>query len=261
MLIFAAVVPHSPLLIPEVGKENTKKLDATVASLKTLEEHLYAAQPDSVIVLTAAADAEQTSFVLNFAPIFKGSFAEFGHFNEKPEYRGDNGLSYRIKERLETRFPVKLTTVEELDYNVLVPLHCLLSHNKNAKIIPLNAANRAAADHVAFGQGVSEELIETTERVAVIASAETSHKLSKTSPAGFEPGAKRFSEKLVKLIAEKNTAELFKLKTEDLQKFGCDELNAILLLLGILAEQKCTARFLSHEAPFGIGHLVMELEL
>jgi len=261
MLVFSAIVPHSPLLIPEVGKDNTEKLNATVASLKTLEGYLYAAQPDTVIVLTAAPDTEQLSFVLNFAPPFHGSFAEFGHFNEKPAYRGDNGLSYRIKERLETRFPVKLTTVEELDYSILVPLHYLLAHKKSIKVIPVSAANRAPADQVAFGQGVAEEIIETTERVAVIASAETSHKLSKVSPAGFEPGAKRFDQKIVKLISEKNIAELLKLQAEDLAKYGIDELNAILLFLGILSEQCCTASILSHEAPFGIGHLVMEFEL
>jgi len=40
MLVFAAIVPHSPLLIPSIGKENYLRLKKTVAALDILEMRL-----------------------------------------------------------------------------------------------------------------------------------------------------------------------------------------------------------------------------
>ena len=261
MLVFAAITPHSPLLINEIGKDNAAKLQATIAGLKELEGILYAAQADALIVIVPNADTEQTSFVINFAPVFHGSFAEFGDFNDKPAYYGGNSLAYRIKESLETRFPVKLTTMEELDYSSLVPLHYLLAHKKPTPVVPILSARRTLAEHFAFGQAMAEEIMETAARVAVIASAETSHVLSKLSPAGYQQGAKRFDQKTVRLITERNIPELLAYQAADLEKYGLNELPAIMTLLGILSERRCRARLLARESPFGIGHLTMEFEL
>ena len=51
-IVFAAITPHAPVLIPEIGKENLKKLTKTEAALKKLEQELYAAKPESLVVIS-----------------------------------------------------------------------------------------------------------------------------------------------------------------------------------------------------------------
>jgi hypothetical protein len=36
-LVFAAIVPHPPLLIPSIGKEGIKKIDKTKRALEKME--------------------------------------------------------------------------------------------------------------------------------------------------------------------------------------------------------------------------------
>ena len=51
MLTFAAIVPHPPVLIPSIGKENIDKLKKTIRALDILEEELNQANPDTIIVI------------------------------------------------------------------------------------------------------------------------------------------------------------------------------------------------------------------
>ena len=62
MLSFACFVPHSPILIPEVGKENLDKLKDTVQAYKNLEHDLYASKPDIIIVISPHANRQAGEF-------------------------------------------------------------------------------------------------------------------------------------------------------------------------------------------------------
>ncbi|PIR94870.1 hypothetical protein COT95_01840 [Candidatus Falkowbacteria bacterium CG10_big_fil_rev_8_21_14_0_10_37_6] len=262
MITFSAIVPHSPLLIPEIGKENSDSLNVTIAALKTLAGHFYAAQVETIVIISPHGPINKKSFVFNFSPKFKGDFSEFGHFSEKNEYYGDNELSYKIKSKIKSKFPIQLTTIEEFNYGLLVPLHYLLAHKKTTKILPISPAEELSInDHFRFGEAINDELLQSEKRIAVIASFETSNKLSKTSPAGYEVGAKKFDEKLLKNLAEKNNNAVLKIKPEKLKKYGLDELNTLALFLGIMSEKNYVPNILSYESPFGIGHAVIEYEL
>jgi len=262
MIIFSAIIPHSPLLIPEIGKDNLEKLAGTTNALKNISGHFYASFPETVVIISPHGDVNKNSFILNFAPKFQGNFSEFGHVNEKPQYYGDNELSYKIKSRLKTNFPMQLTTIESLDYGVLVPLHYLSERNQDIKILPISpASSLSAAENFAFGQAVNDELLTSSKRIAVIASIETSNKLSKISPAGYEAGSKKFDTVMIDLITKQKNKELLKINPEKLIKFGWEELNALALFLGIMSEKKHTPQLLSYENPFGVGHLVMEFEM
>ncbi|PIR93424.1 hypothetical protein COT99_00895 [Candidatus Falkowbacteria bacterium CG10_big_fil_rev_8_21_14_0_10_43_10] len=258
MLIFSAIVPHSPLLIETVGREHTKKLAATIEALKKMEGDFYAAQPETVIIISPHGQINEKSFVINFSPEFKGNFGEFGDLATKDEYAGDNALSYRIKERLETTLPLQLTTVESLDYGCLTPLHFLCAHKKNVKIVPISSSGLDLPEHYKFGRALIEEIAENTKRIAVIASAETSNKLTKDSPDGYLAGAKKFDQKIIKLLKEKQYEEIINLDPKQVVKTGTEEIKAIAILLGIIVEINCRPELLSYESPFGIGHLVME---
>jgi len=258
MLSFSAITPHTPLLISTVGKDNTAKLRLSLQSLQNLEADFYSAQPETLIIISPHGQAGINSFVLNFSPNYSGNFKEFGDLVTKTEYRGDNALSYKLKEALETKKPLQLTTEEQLDYSFLVPLHFLCAHRKDIKIVPISSANLSLDEHFKFGQALAEEILSETKRIAVIASAETSNKLSKASPNGYAAGAKKFDQKFVDLIKQKNCQGILAIDDKQLEKLGCLEYKAIFVLFGILAEHNCEPKFLSYEYPFGVGHLTME---
>ena len=65
MLVFAAIVPHPPILIPQIGKDNLKKLKKTVAAFNLLEEDLNAARPDVIVVISPHGEVNFDAFTIN----------------------------------------------------------------------------------------------------------------------------------------------------------------------------------------------------
>ncbi len=138
MLVFSAITPHTPLLIPTVGKEHAAKLTATINALKKLESNFYASFPETLIIISPHGTVNEQSFVINFSPKYKSHLGEFGDLTNKIVSHGDNALSYKIKESLETTEPLQLTTAPELDYSFFVPLYYLAAHRPDIKILPLS---------------------------------------------------------------------------------------------------------------------------
>jgi aromatic ring-opening dioxygenase LigB subunit len=261
MLVFAAITPHTPLLLPTIGKDNFVKLKKTTAACKQLEATLYASGVDTLIIITPHGPAPADAFVINFSPTYRANFAEFGDFATKEEYRGDTGLSHQLKERLETTQALQLTTVPELDYGCTVPLHYLTAHNKRLRILPVAACQLGVSEHVAFGAALADELFAQKRRFGIVASSELSHKLTKTSPNGYTPKAKRFDRTLINALESHDYANILNLTADDLTEVGAEECRAIFILLGILANHNYRAEILSYQFPFGVGHLTAQLHV
>jgi len=71
MLTFAAITPHPPILIPSIGKENTKRIQKTSEAMEELEKKLHAAKPDTIIVISPHGAILPDAFSVNLNPQYK----------------------------------------------------------------------------------------------------------------------------------------------------------------------------------------------
>jgi AmmeMemoRadiSam system protein B len=255
-LIFGAITPHPPLLIPAIGRDHLKEMGKTVRALKELEEILYAKRPDTIIVISPHGDLMTEAFTINHSPGLKADFEDFGDLETKLEFKNDNALAYQIRESLETKLPVVLTTVERLDYGVSVPLYYLTKHLPDFRIIPMGYSMLSLADHFSFGTAIRRVLDLTTKRVAVIASGDLSHRLTHDAPGGFSAQGQKFDAQLIESLKQKDLKSILKLKADLVEEAGECGLKSILILLGVLDEINYQPEILSYEAPFGVGYLV-----
>lgn len=260
-IVFSAIAPHSPLLIPAIGKDNLIRLKKTNEAFRKLEEELYASKAETIIIISPHGVIQSNSFTMNLSPKFSASFEEFGDFSVKVSFGGDIGLGYKIRERMETRAPLQLISMVNLDYGSSVPIILLTQHLPNIKIIPFYYSSLDFEAHFRFGQLLKRELLVNKNRVALIASAELSHKVTKIAPAGYSPKGKKFDSKLIELL-RKNKVEDIKNINRELVTEVCEcGFKSILILLGIMDGFKYEPQELSYEAPFGIGYLVMNFKI
>ena len=202
-IVFAGVVPHSPVLIPSVGKEHLKKLKKTVAALRRLEQELYGTHPD-----------------------------------------------------LEDRnVPFMLRSEAALDYGVVVPLTYLAAHLPKYSVLPIYPSMLPAKSHFEFGQAIQDVLMHSHRRVAVVASADLSHRLTRSAPAGYSPYGRKFDEKILALLKERKHGALITFEPELAAKAAQCGLPPLTILAGILDGIEATPEILSYESPFGIGHV------
>ena len=104
-------------------------------------------------------------------------------------------------------------------------------------------------------------LSEKNKKIAVIASGDLSHCVTKDAPAGYSPRGKEFDEKLVELITNKNITGILKIDQGLIEEAGECGLRSIMILLGLLERINYTPEILSYEAPFGVGYLVANFKL
>jgi MEMO1 family protein len=262
MVVFAGFVPHPPLAIPEVGKENLESLSETIKAYQNLEQEIYAAKPEVIILIARQGEASAETFAINQQPNLKVNFKDFGDLLTKLQFANDIGLGYQIKEAAETKFPIILTAIENLDYAAGVPLYYLTQHLPDVKIIPISYSKLDNRQHFDFGQHIRRIINKSSKRVAVIASGDLSHKLHQDSPAGYSPRGQEFDQKLVELINNKKIDEVINLDNEFVtEAAGEQALRALLILLGIIKDINYTPEKLSYQSPFGVGYLVANFKL
>jgi len=258
MLVFSAIVPHPPLLIPTIGKDNLSKLKKTADAYALLEEHLLEAKPDTIVVISPHGDLSMDAFTINANQTYKANFHEFGDFSTELSFGSDFQLVNELKSKNETRLPIQLISQENIDHGASIPLYCLSRKKSSPNIVPINYCFLGYEKHIQFGELLKEAIFSLDKRYAVIASGDLSHRLSMQAPAGFSPQAKEFDKKLIQLLKKKSVEGILNIESElveDAQECG---LRSILILLGMIKNMNYEFEVLSYESPFGVGYLVGE---
>lgn len=261
MLIFSAIAPHPPILIPSIGKDSLDKITKTKKAMEKLARDFHASGPDIVIVISPHGEVSPTSFVINLCDQYEINFESFGDFTTKLAWPGDHDLMNNGKEILANKFPINVISEPNLDHGVGVPMSYLGKKLKNTTLIPISYSLLDNQTHLGFGKTLKEIISDSDKRVAVIASGDLSHCLTKDAPVPFNPAGKKFDEKLMKLIETNDVKKIANLDAEMVENAAECGLRSILILLGVLDGVNHKPKILSYESPFGVGYLVANFKL
>ncbi len=260
-LVFSAITPHPPILIPQIGKENLAKLKSTQNAFEKLKKSLEESGAETIIIISPHGLIQSSAFSLNLNPNFLCNFEAFGDFDTKNSWDGNVGLAHKIKENMETKAPLQMISEEILDHGSTVPL-CLLTENMpDVKLIPLYYSGLNNEAHFKFGQLLKREIIYNNDKIAVISSGDLSHRISEDAPAGYSPRGKKFDKKLIEYLQKNDAKSILGMDNKLIHEAGECGLKSILILLGIMEGIKHNPKLLSYEAPFGVGYLTMNFEL
>lgn len=252
-LVFSAISPHSPALLPGLASSKLPELKHALKTAERLMADLKKSEPDVVIIITphgAEADAKPQ---LNVHAFFQADFQTFGDMATKFELRGAYDLAAEY-DAYQKGF--KLISEQLLDYGASAPLAHFDGEMK-FRLLPLIPANGALSETIDFGRRLARFMQGRVERIALIASAELSQKLSEDSPAGFAAEGKIFDEAIVKAVKSKDLNAL-KPAAEIAEAAGSCGLNPIAIFLGAMSEYALTCRTCEYESPVGVGWLTAE---
>ncbi len=257
MLVFAAITPHPPLLVPDIGKEELKKINKTKEALEKLEQDLYLSKPDVIAIISPHGSLFAEAFSINANTHFVSNFAQFGDLKTKLEWKGEPSLAAMIAHNsYEVKIPVQLVSEDALDHGATVPLLYLATHLPNCKILPLGYANLNNKMHLDFGSLLKETFMVSNKRLAVIASGDLSHGLTTDAPAGFSKVGEKFDQQVIEFLENHNTVGYSQLDAKFVEEAAECGYRSFLILLGILQGVNYTFKNYSYEAPFGVGYLV-----
>ena len=257
-LVFAALTPHPPLLIPTVGKEALGKLAKTKQAMEKLEEEIYLSKAEVLVIFSPHGRLLPDAFTVGMAQEFKTDLREFGDLTTNVSFKGELGLFSRLRQAAEAeKLKIVFATEPALDHGVSVPLVYLTKHIPNATIVPIGfcAEGDDWKKHLDFGYLLKEQIMKSTKRVAVITSADLSHALTTDAPAGFNPAGSEFDSKMKELLATGNASGMLQLPPQLVHDAAQCGFRCCLMLMGMLRGVNYRYEELCYEAPFGVGYL------
>jgi AmmeMemoRadiSam system protein B len=257
-IVLGAIMPHPPILVPEIGRGRISEAGKSVRALEEIALRIKKADFDTLVVITPHGEVGQASVPVYTGHIFEGSFAMFGMGKPVFTFKGDPDLGLAVIKDCEfaTSCPETL-----LDHGALVPLYFPHAAGVKKPILPVAIAFMPLAKLFEFGKSLARTVARLNRKVAIIASADMSHRLTPDAPAGYSPRGKEFDEKLVQLVKDYDVKGILGFNPALAEEAGQDALWSIAILLGALEGTKVKHEVLSYEGPFGVGYMVASFEI
>jgi len=260
-LEFAALTPHPPIIIPEIGKENIVQAEKTVLAMEKIGQKFEKADIDTIVIISPHAELRSYAMTV-FAPKdFSGNFSSFESPEVKLKFPSDENLALKIAISCQKAdIPVEIKNEQiSLDHGAMVPLY-YLTKNAGRKINLVEIAFSALprVDHAEFGRIISKIINEEKDRIAIIASGDMSHRIFDEHYCQY---GKKFDQDVVDLIENQRLSEIINLDEDLVDLAGECGYRSLLILAGALSEKHYKSKILSYEAPFGVGYLVTNFEL
>lgn len=262
MIVFAAHVPNSPLLMHSISGDRIGAVKKTIHALDELADEIYARQVDAIVLLSDHPTMFDDAFSMNVADPYLCDLRDVGDLGYRATYHPDFALIDAIQRDMRRLGePLTLSTDDRLHFASTVPLDFMMRHNKTVRLVPIAPSALSPKEHFAFGQALRHTLQSSSKRIAVISTGDFAHSLTDFAPGGFHEDGEKFDNLVTTLIAEKNTVGLLSVD-EGLRHHAQEAAYAkLVMLFGSLDGMAVTPEIASYEAPFGVGYMVVNFHL
>jgi MEMO1 family protein len=259
MLSFAAICPHPPLLIPDIGREDALKVQDTSNAIQKLAHNIERNKIDTIVIISPHGSVFMDYMSINFSENLVGDFMDFNS-NIRMDFQNDSELARYIKDLANTNKLPLQTVSEPLDHGAMVPLYFFTKQLENIRVCHISFSYLDYNKHFAFGEIIYEAIQDIDRKIAIIASGDLSHRLTPQAPAGYSPRGREFDDTLIENLEKNKVTSILDMDSSLIEDAGECGLRSIIILLGALSHIEYKFKKLSYEGPFGVGYLVGEFD-
>lgn len=256
-VIAAYMVPHPPMIVPEVGQGSERQVEATRAAYRRVAEDIASLYPETVIISSPHATMYADYFHLSPGGEAEGSFAQFRAPQVRFREKYDEEL-VKTAERIARQegFPAGTRGQREaaLDHGITVPLYFIRQAYQEFRLVRIGLSGLSLEDHYRLGQIVRQAAEETGRRTVWIASGDLSHKLQTYGPYGFAPEGPKYDERIMDVCSRAAFGELFEFGESFCERAAECGHRSFVMMAGALDGVSVEAQQLSHEDVTGVGY-------
>lgn len=263
------IFPHPPIMVEEVGKEETRKVRESVNGAMEAAERIAAMKPDTVVIITPHGSLIRDAMAIASDERLEGSLVRFGAPEVRLGFDNDLELVDKILEQADKKktycVPIHEDVKETykldpgLDHGALIPLYFISKKYKDFKLVHITYSFLPRKQHYKLGMAIRDAIGSLDRTAVIIASGDLSHRLTREAPAGFDPRGAEFDNKYVGLLKSGDVNGLLDLSPELLESAGECGYNSTVVLLGCLEGCDVKAEMISYEGPFGVGYCIAQL--
>lgn len=268
----AAMVPHPPLIVPQVGRGQEKQIrptaDACRAAMRLLLQH----KPQTVVLISPHAPAYQDYLQIAGGAGAQGSLAQFGAPQVQFSIVYDQQVA-ELTNALAARQGLAAGTQGEgpaaLDHASLVPLYFLQEARREKtqdagkigessdfpfSFVRVGISGLPLSDHYRLGQLIAQAAQQLGRRWAVIASGDLSHYLKKDGPYGLRPEGAQYDSQVMDIMARGDFAALLSMPPALRERAGECGHRSFVVMAGCLHDIPVRAQRLSYQDVTGVGY-------
>ena len=269
-IVSTYILPHPPVLVPEVGKGDENGALITLNAIKRAAREIRVDSPTTIILTTPHGPVFQDFIYISTTPRLSGNLGRFGAQNTRFDFENNTELVNRLIEiansedincgGLDDELAKKLRVSRELDHGATVPLYFVNKEFKGFKLVHISTAGLPLRELYKFGSCISKAVNQSDEKVVFIASGDLSHRLSEASPYGFNKRGPEFDEFFVNCIREVKPEKLLSLDEGFSESAGECGSRSFIMMFGAMDGYRIKSEVYSYEGPFGIGYSVARFE-
>lgn len=257
-ILKAYAVPHPPIVLPEIGRGEEAKIEATSVALKQVAGEIAELAPDTIILASPHAPLYSDAFFMSFSDVDLGDMGRFGVPFVKESLNNDLALGEAVLRKAERKdIPIFADTKpSKLDHGSLVPLRFICKEYKEFKFLRIGLSMLSAETHYRLGQIIAEAAGELERRAVFIASGDLSHVLKADGPYGFAKEGPEFDRKVTDILGRAAFDELLTMPKRLTEAAAQCGLSSFQIMAGAFDGKDIEAELLSYEGTFGVGYAV-----
>lgn len=257
-IIGAVMVPHPPIIVPEIGGGEEKKIAKTAAAYRRAAEFIGSLKPDTIVLTSPHQVMYYDYFNIAEGPSLTGDFSDFRapqvRFSEKNDEEFAEALSQAAWEAGIMAGTLGQSHPGVLDHGAMVPLYFIEKLYQDFRLVRIGLSGFSLKTHYKLGQLIASVSNKLDRRVVFVASGDLSHKTRAEGPYGFDPAGPEYDRRIMDVMGRGAFGELF-----DFSEGFCESAaecghRSFVIMAGALDRTAVRAEPLSHEDVFGVGY-------
>ncbi len=253
----AFMVPHPPLIIPDIGNGQEGAIQKTIDAYHEAARRIGAQKPETIVLISPHQTMYADYFHISPGKEAKGDFGSFraGHVKMTAAY--DTEFVEKLCLLAEKRnLPAGTMGQREraLDHGTMVPLYFINKYWKDYRLVRIGLSGCALTTHYELGQALKETAGSLNRKTVVIASGDLSHRLKEDGPYGYRKEGPEYDSRIMEIMGKGDFGALFDFSEDFCEKAGECGHRSFTIMAGALDKTKVEAERLSYEGPFGVGY-------
>jgi len=254
-VVCAVLMPHAPILVPEVGGERGGAAQASSQAMRQAAACVMSFRPESLVLISPHSPRHSRAFGLWAGEHLRGSLAQFNAPGAQVSFPNDTELAHAIVTEAKKR-DVATWMIDDrtLDHGALVPLWFLAEAGWAGPTIVLSLNYPEDGGLSELGEAIAAAAQASHRRIAIVASGDMSHRLTPDAPCGFHPQAHQFDETFIRLVRDGHYHEIGKINPALRELAAEDAVDSTLVAAAVVDWRSTGHKVLHYEGPFGVGY-------
>lgn len=258
-IIAAYIVPHPPLIVPEVGGGQEKKIQNTIDSYHRIAREIGELKPETVVVITPHSIMYQDYIHVSPGSSARGDLLKFGDNKTRIQVSYDSELVSLIEE-LAAEEGISAGTLGErdkkLDHGTIVPLFFIGQYLQDHRVVRVSISGLSPREHYRFGKCIKAAAERLSRRTVIVASGDLSHRLIEEGPYSFAEEGPAFDKLVTEAMAAGDFLTFMQFEEGFAEAAGECGLRSFIVMAGTMDGMSIDSELLSYEGPFGVGYAV-----